>query len=630
MSRNLPFQRVSEREEEEEEEGRKSGMFYSLCLLSKKGPLAAIWVAGCCLKRLKKRQVTDTHIPSSVDKILLEGLPSVTYRILAYLLLGVVRIYSRKVEYLFQSCHDTVFDINRLSVGNKVVPFRHLIQSSYAITLPKRYELDAFQLEVAEGTSGGEITRNKDIILQDAEKDTLEPYYLDMNPFDEVSPQWEENRDAPTSPVIITHQETCSFSQTPDKVTGNWETSSTTCTPPDKVLSPHQMETDKEVSSPGHMKNLQTSKEKLRELRFTQEQFMDVDMIGGVDVELLNLINEYQVRKTEDGDGGDLEKAVVLQNHDHVILEDKEVPSPMKKAPNVEVPDSAGGTVQELLAVPTPAKKENFQRPRKRKCIIDETLVLDNQIMKQAINDASGLICKRRKAHTMIDRWRFSQIPTLFQNFLEPLIPCAAMELQHVRSKERTEKNEPSSSAATKAVETVATLKLPDAVSPRTLVDSRSTLAPGTPVRGPTSARVFESSRTADSDGEDPFHSYENVRKDVSVHGEEDHGPNLMDEMGANEGDSQELHKNKNGLSARTRTVARYLHQVMHKEKKRGAEGVSLLPILERKTRAENARFFFEVLVLTSRGLVNVMQRKPYDDVLLQETAMMDATLMNC
>jgi len=73
---------------------------------------------------------------------------------LAYLLLGVVRIYSRKVEYLFQACHETVCDINKFSVGKKVVPFKNIIRSSYSIILPERYELDSFQLEVEDVTDG--------------------------------------------------------------------------------------------------------------------------------------------------------------------------------------------------------------------------------------------------------------------------------------------------------------------------------------------------------------------------------------------------------------------------------------------------------------------------------------------
>lgn len=41
-------------------------MFYSQCLVSRKGPLGAIWVAAYFFKKLKKAQVKATHIPSSV------------------------------------------------------------------------------------------------------------------------------------------------------------------------------------------------------------------------------------------------------------------------------------------------------------------------------------------------------------------------------------------------------------------------------------------------------------------------------------------------------------------------------------------------------------------------------------
>lgn len=41
-------------------------MFYSQCLLSRKGPLGAIWVAAYCFKRLKKAQVNETDISYSV------------------------------------------------------------------------------------------------------------------------------------------------------------------------------------------------------------------------------------------------------------------------------------------------------------------------------------------------------------------------------------------------------------------------------------------------------------------------------------------------------------------------------------------------------------------------------------
>ena len=56
----------TEKEEQEVKEERRKTMFYSQCLLSSKGPLGAIWVAGYFFKRLKKRQITDTDICSSV------------------------------------------------------------------------------------------------------------------------------------------------------------------------------------------------------------------------------------------------------------------------------------------------------------------------------------------------------------------------------------------------------------------------------------------------------------------------------------------------------------------------------------------------------------------------------------
>lgn len=50
---------------------RTKNMFYSQLLLSKKGPLGTIWIAAHCHKRLKKEQVQQTDIASSVGEFLL-------------------------------------------------------------------------------------------------------------------------------------------------------------------------------------------------------------------------------------------------------------------------------------------------------------------------------------------------------------------------------------------------------------------------------------------------------------------------------------------------------------------------------------------------------------------------------
>lgn len=78
-----------------------------------------------------------------------------TYRVLAYLLLGVVRVYSKKVEYLFNDCHKVLVKINDFVVSTKDnAPVETLRAPYFSITLPERFELDAFDLEILDDVSG--------------------------------------------------------------------------------------------------------------------------------------------------------------------------------------------------------------------------------------------------------------------------------------------------------------------------------------------------------------------------------------------------------------------------------------------------------------------------------------------
>ncbi|KAI4350539.1 hypothetical protein L6164_004986 [Bauhinia variegata] len=140
-------------------------MFNSGTLLSSKGPLGAIWVAAYCLKRLKKSQVKETDIPTSVDKILQDEINVVTYRVLAYLLLGVVRIYSKKVEYLFDDCNEVFSAIKKFVVNTKNNP--HMETLRMHISLPDKFELDAFDLDILEDVAIGNIAPREEITLKD-------------------------------------------------------------------------------------------------------------------------------------------------------------------------------------------------------------------------------------------------------------------------------------------------------------------------------------------------------------------------------------------------------------------------------------------------------------------------------
>ena len=74
-------------------------MFYSQIILSTKGPLGKIWLAAHMDKKLTKAQIFQTSIAESVSNILKPEEP-LALRVSGHLLLGVVRIYKRKVNYL--------------------------------------------------------------------------------------------------------------------------------------------------------------------------------------------------------------------------------------------------------------------------------------------------------------------------------------------------------------------------------------------------------------------------------------------------------------------------------------------------------------------------------------------------
>lgn len=76
-----------------------------------------------------------------------------SYRVLAYLLLGVVRIYSKKVEYLLHDCNEVLIKIKKFRIDTTKNANMETLRMS--ITLPDRFELDAFDLGILEEDLGG-------------------------------------------------------------------------------------------------------------------------------------------------------------------------------------------------------------------------------------------------------------------------------------------------------------------------------------------------------------------------------------------------------------------------------------------------------------------------------------------
>ncbi|KAK2807337.1 hypothetical protein FQN50_005492 [Emmonsiellopsis sp. PD_5] len=86
-------------------------MFYSETLLSKTGPLARVWLSANLERKLSKSHILQSDIESSVSAIVDQGQAPMALRLSGQLLLGVVRIYSRKTRYLLDDCNEALMKI---------------------------------------------------------------------------------------------------------------------------------------------------------------------------------------------------------------------------------------------------------------------------------------------------------------------------------------------------------------------------------------------------------------------------------------------------------------------------------------------------------------------------------------
>ncbi|XP_050380937.1 sister chromatid cohesion 1 protein 4 isoform X2 [Argentina anserina] len=147
-------------------------MFYSQFILAKKGPLGTIWIAAHLERKLRKNQVADTDIGVSVDSILFPEVP-IALRLSSHLLLGVVRIYSRKVNYLFDDCSEALLKIKQAFRSTAVdLPPEESTAPYHSITLPETFDLDDFELPDNEIFQGNyvdhHVSTREQITLQDA------------------------------------------------------------------------------------------------------------------------------------------------------------------------------------------------------------------------------------------------------------------------------------------------------------------------------------------------------------------------------------------------------------------------------------------------------------------------------
>jgi cohesin complex subunit SCC1 len=89
-------------------------MFFPEHLLSRNGALARVWLAANLEKKLSKNQVLQDKINDDIAMIVKPDVAAggpLALRLSGQLLLGVVRIYSRKARYLLDDCTEALMKI---------------------------------------------------------------------------------------------------------------------------------------------------------------------------------------------------------------------------------------------------------------------------------------------------------------------------------------------------------------------------------------------------------------------------------------------------------------------------------------------------------------------------------------
>ncbi|KAG5856455.1 hypothetical protein ANANG_G00008140 [Anguilla anguilla] len=149
-------------------------MFYAHFVLSKRGPLAKIWLAAHWDKKLTKAHVFECNLESSVESIISPKV-KMALRTSGHLLLGVVRIYHRKAKYLLADCNEAFIKIKMaFRPGVVDLPEENREAAYNAITLPEEFhdfdqplpdldDIDVAQQFTLNQSRAEEITMREDV-----------------------------------------------------------------------------------------------------------------------------------------------------------------------------------------------------------------------------------------------------------------------------------------------------------------------------------------------------------------------------------------------------------------------------------------------------------------------------------
>ncbi|XP_018594578.1 double-strand-break repair protein rad21-like protein 1 [Scleropages formosus] len=125
-------------------------MFDMQLFTSKRGPLAKIWLAAHWDKKITKTHVFECNLETTVMDIISPQI-KIGLRTSGHLLLGVVRIYSRKTKYLLADCSEAIVKIRvAFRPGQTDLPSENTEAPLNTITLPENFT--DFELQLPDAS----------------------------------------------------------------------------------------------------------------------------------------------------------------------------------------------------------------------------------------------------------------------------------------------------------------------------------------------------------------------------------------------------------------------------------------------------------------------------------------------
>nr|KYP32863.1 Sister chromatid cohesion 1 protein 3 [Cajanus cajan] len=654
-------------------------MFYSHTFLARKGPLSTVWIAAHLQHRLKKSHYAMTDIPSTVLRIMDPGVP-IALRMSGHLLLGVVRIYSKKVEYFFQDCKEALTGLHKALDNLKTTHQEEARPVPFStITLPETFDLDAQNIDLQLDHDGAEdlhLRNPEDITLTDQVPVTTD-YYVTVS-FDEVQPY-----SLYVTCVVIVAQ-----------------------SPPTNVMGAkdHGPSTQEKSPTIQHSDGLGPNVHSVPHAT----PVGSVERIRGpyndINPENSPLFSNLGANDSESNRNHDQ----TVNENDHVsetfcdlVPEGIPVPSQLHFNPPTP-PTSQGGTSNaqvhdENIFPPfeldkSPPVQQPQRRARKRIQFFDESIVLTNGFMRKALNNPRDILRKRKDLpSSSLGTWKLNNSRRKEHIFDQPLLTGVCKDLldisksEYVRSRPHLVISEEYQADASMAETLSPTNQPPEEPIAATIESPEEPMAatnesPEEPIattNQPLEELVAPTDQTSevpipDTSPVDAFDMEIEHRRNVAVTPlitVPEHDVVEGDYMSADKRDDlttmasppntpvvflgtniasermQTLHSAGSPSaygsetmqtpdsdayhltdSAKTDVSFKVLHTAQYLEKlstitpilEEPAGDLSLNKILKGRTKHVAARMFFEVLVLKTNDLLDVQQEQPYDDVTLK------------